>query len=199
MTWGLVALAGATVIGGAMQYKSAGKAADAQVAAADAGIEEQREARLAFEERTQPFVDIGLEAGGQLQNLLADPMQQLEQINPIVSFLRDQGFEQIQESAAAQGRLSAGGTLKDLTEFNINLAATVAPQLQNQRFNQLFNVMGAGQSAAVGQGTAALQTASNIGNLYGNIGSAQAAGAINQANALTGTIQNLAGAFGAFG
>jgi hypothetical protein len=125
--------------------------------------------------------------------------QQLEEINPIVSFLRDEGFEDIQESAAAGGRLGAGGTLRDLTQFNSDLTSTVIPQLQNQKFNQLFNVLGLGANAATGQGTAGLQTASNIGNLLGAQGAAQASGAFGRANAITGAINNVAGAAGAFG
>lgn len=127
---------------------------------------------------------------GQQQSLLA-------QVNPLVDFMRQQGFEDIQESAAARGRLGAGGTLRDLTEFNTNLAATVVPQLQQQRFNQLFNLLGLGANAAAGQGTAGLQTATNIGNLMGNIGQAQAQGAIGQANAFGGMIGGLSGIYGA--
>jgi len=128
----------------------------------------------------------------------AQPLAGLEEINPIVSFLRDQGFAQIQESAAARGRLGAGGTLQDLTRFNLDLSATVAPQLQNQRFNQLFNLAGLGANVAAGQGTAGLQTAGNIGNLLAAGGQAQAGGILGQSQAITGGIQNLAGVAGAF-
>lgn len=191
-------LGGSAIVGGLIQREASKDAAKAQQKAAEAGISEQQAAREAFEERTQPFLDIGLGAGEQLQNLLSDPMQGLEQINPMVDFLRQQGFEQIQESAAARGRLGAGGTLKDLTEFNTQLTSTIVPQLQNQRFNQLFNVLGLGANTAAGQGTAGLQTASNISNLLGAQGAAKAGGQIGQANAITGTLQNLAGTAGAF-
>lgn len=192
------AVVGGAIIGGVATSSAASKGSKAQKRAAASSIAEQREARLAFEERTEPFRQAGLEGAEQLTSFLQDPTQQLEEINPIVSFLRDQGFEQIQESAAARGRLGAGGTLEDLTRFNLDLSSTVAPQLQNQRFNQLFNVAGLGANVAAGQGTAGLQTASNIGNLFGSAGQAQAAGAAGQANAVTGTIQNIAGAAGAF-
>lgn len=127
----------------------------------------------------------------------AGPLTQLDEINPLVSFLRDEGFEGIQESAAARGRLGAGGTLKDLTRFNTQLASTVVPQLQQQRFNQLFSVLGLGANAATGQGTAALNTASNIGNLQGNIGQAQALNAQQQGQIGANLASNLAGTFGA--
>lgn len=138
--------------------------------------------------------------GGEAQPLAgeAQPLEGLEEINPIVSFLRDQGFAQIQESAAARGRLGAGGTLQDLTRFNLDLSATVAPQLQNQRFNQLFNLAGLGSNVAAGQGTAGLQTGTNISNLLSAGGQAQARGILGQSQAITGGIQNLAGLAGAF-
>tara|TARA_R110000803_G_scaffold210685_4_gene283232 strand:- start:3988 stop:4710 length:723 start_codon:yes stop_codon:yes gene_type:complete len=187
------------VLGGLVQGRATDKASDAQADSARAGISEQRSARESAEQRLQPFADIGLQAGEQLQNFLANPNQGLEEINPIVSFLRDQGFEQIQESAAAGGRLGAGDTLKDLTQFNTDIASTIAPQLQNQRFNQLFNVLGVGSNAAAGQGSAALNTANNVSNLLGNVGQAQGNKAIGRSNAITGTIDNLSSAFGAFG
>lgn len=192
------AAVGASIGGAVAGAGAASEAAAAGERAAAAGISEQEAARLAFEERTEPFRQAGLEGAEQLTSFLQDPTQQLEQINPIVSFLRDQGFEQIQESAAARGRLGAGGTLQDLTRFNLDLSATVAPQLQNQRFNQLFNVAGLGANVAAGQGTAGIQTAGNISNLLGAGGRAEAGGITGTTNALLGGIQNVAGAAGAF-
>jgi len=192
------AILGSAAVGGILGHKASGDAADAQTEAAQLGIGEQQAAREQAQAAAQPFVDIGLSAGDQLQNLISDPNQQLGEINPVVDFLRNQGFEQIQELAAADGRLGAGGTLKDLTQFNADLTSTIVPQLQNQRFNQLFNVLGLGQNAAAGQGSAALQTGTNISNLLGNVGQAQAGQAINQSNAITGGLQNLAAGAGAF-
>jgi len=190
------AILGAAVIGGVAQGVGSSKAAKATVKGNDAAIAEQRAAREAFFKRTQPFVDFGLESIEGLRSLLFDPTAGLDEINPIVDILRNQGFEQIQETAAAGGRLGAGGTLKDLTQFNSDLTTTVIPQLQNQRFNQLFSVLGLGQNAAVGQGTAALQTGSNIGNFLSSSGRAQSEGIVGQTNALTNTLGNFASAFG---
>jgi len=186
------AVIGAAVIGGVVGVSSSKRGAAATKGAAEAGILEQRAAREAFEARTEPFRALGVAGAEQLTSFLQDPSQALD--NPVANFLRDQGFEQIQESAAARGRLGAGGTLQDLSRFQTNLAGT----LQNQRFNQLFNVAGLGANVAAGQGTAALQTGTNIANLLGVQGQAQAAGIAGQAQAITGTLQNITGAFGAF-
>lgn len=189
-------LAAISGLGAISQHNAAGDQADAIASGNDAAIAEQRAAREAFFERTQPFVDFGLGAGQSLMDLLNNSEAGLDQINPVVDILRNQGFEQIQESAAAQGRLGAGGTLKDLTQFNTDLTTTVIPQLQNQRFNQLFNVLGLGANAASGQGTAALNTSSNISNLLSDTGKARGNKAVNQSNAFTNALSTGAQFFG---
>jgi len=194
-----LAILGSAIIGGAIQSSSSKRSTKAQTAGSNAAIAEQRAAREDFFERTQPFVDLGLEAGGQLKNLLSDPTAGIDEINPVVDILRNQGFESIQESAAAGGRLGAGGTLKDLTQFNSDLTTTVIPQLQNQRFNQLFSVLGLGQNAAVGQGSAALSTSSNISDFQRSIGQAKGSGIVDQSNIFTNALGNFSQAAGAFG
>ena len=297
MSWIATAIIGGAVIGGVVQHKAAGKAADAQQGAAQTAanasdrasllqIEELRAAREESLALRQPFIDLGKQAVGQFQNALAptgqrlgeldgaegelipagnalqaptlapltvtpfqqnfsDPMAQLSEINPIVSFLREQGFDAIQESAAAGGRLGAGDTLKDLARFDANLNSTLVPGLQQQRFgqelaqndlafnqgvtqfnqglqanqqqlnaqqqgyNQLFNLATLGGNAAAGAGSNALASAGQVSNVLGanaaNVGNAAlvggnaaAQGYLNQSNAFTGTLSNLAGVAGAF-
>lgn len=193
------AIVGTAIVSGVVQSNAADDAAKATRRASGAAIKSQEAAQAESRELAQPFIDIGLGAGDQLQKLMGDPLAGIEEINPVVSFLRDQGFQDIQESAAAKGRLGAGGTLQDLTEFNTNIAATVAPGLQQQKFNQLFNVLGLGQNAAAGQGTQALATGANVGNLQMASGQAQGNAAINRANAITNTLDQATGAFSATG
>jgi hypothetical protein len=137
---------------------------------------------------------IGAEARGSLQNLLSDPNQSLEQINPVASFLQEQGFRKIREGGAGGGR----NVDRDLSEFQTGLTSTLVPQFQNQRFNQLFNVLGLAQNAEAGQATQSLNTASNIGNLLGQGAQAQAGGILGKNQAQLGAIQNVLGAAGAF-
>jgi hypothetical protein len=211
---------GASLIGGGSSLLEGREIRDAgrrQERAARTAAEGQQEALESFERRTQPFADIGLSAGDPLQQLLGIAPQQrgggigpakpgsiqqqsipmLEEVNPLVGFLRDQGFEQIQESAAAGGRLGAGGTLKDLTEFNTQLGATVVPQLQQQRFNQLFNLLGLGSNVTTGQGTAGIQTAGNVGNLLQQGAAARGAGDVGFARGIGQGVSDAAGIFGA--
>lgn len=208
VTTAVVATAAATAYSANKQADAAKDAAKAQERSAEAGISEQRLARESFEERTDPFRQVGLAAArpilselgiaipDELSGLLpaAQPTSGAGQVSPLFDFLRGEGFEDIQESAAAQGRLRSGGTLRDLSQFNTNLAG----QFQQQRFNQLFNLLGLGSNVAAGQGTAGLQSATNISNLLGNIGQAQAQGSIGQANAVSQGISGLTGTLGAY-
>ena len=183
-----------------LSRKSSKDATRAQTKAADQSAQVQREALQSFEERTEPFRATGIAAGVPLlaelgievpQELLdqagltepPDPTQ-AGQINPLVDFLRREGFEDIQESAAAQGRLRSGGTLEDLTQFNTDLALNA----QQQRFNQLFSLLGLGANAATGQGTAALSTGTNLSNILQNRGEAQAQGIVDRANLFNQTL-----------
>jgi len=141
--------------------------------------------------------------------------------NPILDFLRTEGFRVRREAGAGGGR----NVDRDLAEFQAGLATTVAPQLQQQRFtqqrqlrgqalaeraglrqdalaenqqriNNLFNILGVAQNSAVGAGNAGLQTANNIGSSLANIGHAQAAGALGASQANQNLIGNLTGAAG---
>lgn len=199
MAWVATAIIGTAVVGGIVQTGAAKDQAKATGRANREAIRAGESADLRAQEIRQPFVDIGLEAGEQLRGLIADPNQGLEEINPIVDFLRKEGFEDIQESAAAGGRLGAGGTLRDLTQFNTDLTATIVPQLQNQKFNQLFNLLGLGSNAASGQATGTQSTAVNTQNLLSSTGVAQGNAAIQQSNAFTSALSAIPGAIGAFG
>lgn len=199
-----------TIVGDTLTAgKEEKEAARVQQQGMRSAIDEQRSAREAFEERTQPFVDVGLTAVNPLMEFLSQQSgpqpQTIEEINPVVEFLRREGFEDIQESAAAAGKLRSGGTLQDLTRFNTQLAATVAPQIQQQklnaqqqRFNQLFNILGIGQSSAVGQGQAALQSGRGIAGLQAGIGTAGAQGILGAEGARDQARSDIAGFLGGY-
>lgn len=180
--------------------RAAGRAADLASAGQQGLIDEARAAREEFRELSAPFLQAGQAGIDPLLQLLGiggdGQPALLEEINPLVSFLRDQGFEQIQESAAGRG--FTGGTLNELADFNTQLASTVVPQLQQQRFNQLFNLVGLGANTATGVGTAGLQSAQTIGQGLANIGNIQGQGAINRANVVGSGLSDLAllGGFG---
>ncbi len=70
MSW---VVAGTTLVVGAYQASEAEDAEDAQFAANNRAMDEQRAARLDFNERTDPFRELGLSAAPALLELLGLP------------------------------------------------------------------------------------------------------------------------------
>lgn len=70
MTWGMVAVAGATVVGGALSASAAGKAASTQADAADRAADLQYQQYLKGVELQEPFRQAGLQGQNRLMTLL---------------------------------------------------------------------------------------------------------------------------------
>lgn len=191
MSWGAVAIAAGSVIGGALSNKGAKDAAKAQGAAGDAAIYEQRAAREQFQQNIAPFLNAGQQALPQL-NALASGDYSGFLNSPDYQFANQQGLQALDRSAAARGSLFSGGADADRIAFGQGLASQ---QLGTHR-NYLMNLASMGQNAAVGAGTAAQNTANSIGSILQNQGQAQAAGAINSANSWGNALQGVAGAAG---
>lgn len=108
---------------------------------------------------------------------------------PGYDFRMSQGQDSIEASAAARGGLYSGAAMRDALTFGQDYATS--------EYGNYLSRLGAradtGLSAATQSGVASQAAAGNIGNALGNIGNAQSAGAIGQANAWTGGMQNLAG------
>jgi hypothetical protein len=88
MSWGGVIAGVGAVAGGVISSKGADKgskrAAEAQVQAAELGIEEQRLAREALEQRLQPFVEFGGAASPYLQQLMGLPTEQAQRLQALL-------------------------------------------------------------------------------------------------------------------
>lgn len=190
--------------------------------AAMAGIEVQKEGLANIRQDLNPFVNSGR---GQLDNLnsflnndfnptsgLVNP--QNIQADPGYQFRLNQGFDQIQNSAAARGKLSSGGTLSALEDYRQGLNNTFVSQdtnrlmglrdqgfrenmaMNSNRFNQLFDASRMGQNAAAQTGTAESGTANNITDLLGQSGNAMAAGGMGAAQSYGQGAQNAVGIAG---
>lgn len=101
-------------------------------------------------------------------------------------FQLDQGQKSIDNSAASQGGLFSGATLKAQQQFGQGIAA----QGYDNYLNRLSGGAAAGQAAAGNQANAGINYASGAGQAYANMGNAGAAGAIGVGNALNTGIQN---------
>lgn len=155
------------------------KAAQAQVQAGDRAIAAQNTALETARGDLEPFRS----AGGAALNPLIDFVSK----GPESDLERTEGFTQIQNSAAAGGKLRSGGTLKELTRFN----SMLNQRNRGQRFNELFNLATLGSNAASGQATATLGTADRVGETLTGQGNATAAGKIGSANASRNTLFSL--------
>lgn len=110
---------------------------------------------------------------------------------PGYDFRMQTGMDALQSSAAARGGLYSGAAMRDALKFGQDYGS-------NEYGNYLAR-LGAradtGLNAATMSGNASQQAAAGVSNALGNIGNAQAAGAIGMGNAFTGGIQNALGAW----
>lgn len=209
MSWVAVAVAGATLVSGAMSSRAQGKAgaqaAGAQVQAAQLDVDERRRQFDLVQELFQPFIQAGTDSLQQQQALtgLLGPDEQRRAIqllesSPMFTELAKQGETALLQNASATGGLRGGNIQAALAQYR--------PQLLNQQIQQQFaNLAGltqVGQSSAAGVGTGAIQTGAGIGSAYQNMGAAIAGGALarGQASAnMWGTIPETIGVYRAAG
>ena len=179
--------------------KAADRAADAQTAAAQMGVEENRRQFDFIQELMKPYVDSGKTALNQQMGMLglngAAAQQQAIgalQNSPFFQAQLNQGTNAILQNASATGGLRGGNTQAALAQF--------APQLLQQTFqNQLANVgqlATQGQNAAAGVGAQAANTGNQNAALFGDIGQARAGAALARGQNTQDLIGSLAGAAG---
>ena len=195
----------AAVVGGvassAMQGKAAGKAADAQEAASEASIAEQRRQFDAMQALLKPYADAGTQSLSSQQTLLGlngtDAQQQaIEQLKkgPAYTSAMQSGSNLITQNAAATGGLRGGNVQDALGRYGGDLLTNL---VQNQ-FTNLGGLTSLGQNAAAQTGNAGMQSANAISNALTQGGAAQAGGYIAKGNAQAGMINSVTGGLGAF-
>ncbi len=198
------AVVGATVAASAysasQSKKAAGKAADAQSEASEAGIAEQKRQYDKMVELLSPYVRSGtaaLEAQQGILGLNGQGAQErairgIEGSEYFKSTAR-QGENAILQNASATGGLRGGNTQGALAQFRPQLLN----QLVQQQYQNLGGITSLGQNAAAQQGNAGMQSAANIGNLLSQSGAAQAGGILGAQQAQNQFIGNLVGLGGA--
>lgn len=216
-------VAGAAVVGGVI---SSGAASDAAGEQADAARNAQNISQSEFNTITSqeaPFVQGGYGAQSQLNYLLGNgtagvgdtagsspaggfgsltkpfTMDDFQQLSPAYNFQKQQGTQGVLNAdASGQGSMS-GSALKDLTNYNQNLANTsfnnAFNQYQTQQgniFSRLSGVAQLGQNAAANTGQQGTALAGQAAQSATNIGTANAAGTIGSANSITGALSSAA-------
>lgn len=205
MSWGFVAVAGATVATSAYsakeQRKAASQASGAQIESADKAVAESARQFDDIKALMAPYVEGGEKSLTLQQDFLglsgpeaeAAAIQGIQQ-GPQFGSLVQQGEEAILQNAAATGGLRGGNVQGALAQYRPQILS----DLINQRFSQLGGLTSLGQNAAAMQGTAGMQTAQDIGGQYTQQGAARAGEAMarGQANAqFASTIGNIGGMF----
>lgn len=180
--------------------KAAKKASKAQSESAEAGVEEQRRQFDKLVELLSPYTKAGpqsLKAQQDILGLSGAPAQQRAisgiEKSPYFQATAKQGESAILQNAAATGGLRGGNTQGALAQFRPALLNS----LVQQQYQNLGGITSLGQNSAAQQGNAGMQSASNIGNLLAQQGSAQAGGIIGAQNAQNQLIGNLIGLGGA--
>jgi hypothetical protein len=108
---------------------------------------------------------------------------------PGYDFRLNEGMNALNASHAARNGVMSGAAVRDSLKYNQDYASN--------EYGNFLSRLGAradtGMNAAQMSGQSSQQAAAGVSNALGNIGNAQAAGAIGRGNAFTGGIQNLAG------
>lgn len=190
-------VAGSQLVGSSMQASAAGDAAAAQGAASQAGIEEQRRQFDEMRKLLQPYTEAGLPALEQQQTLLGLKGPEAEQAaiarltgGETFKALAQQGENALLQNAAATGGLRGGNLQAALGQFRPQLLSN----LIEQQYGRLGGMTSMGQASAAGVGAAGMETGTNIANLLGQQGAAEAGGILGEAKAY-GQLFNLPGQF----
>lgn len=203
MTWGITAVAGATLVSGAMGASAAKDAARTQADAANRAADVQREMFNVTNEQQAPYREAGYSA---LKDIAGSkdyfthqygPEDFTAGLDPSYAFRLQQGQMATNAAANRAGGMVSGNALQGIQDYTQGLASTeygnAFNRYQTQRgniYNTLSSIAGLGQTS-LGQTTpAATSTAGSIGQALIGAGSAQAAGTIGAANAIGGGIQN---------
>lgn len=206
MSWGIVAGAAATVVGGVLssnaQKSAANQASQAQIQSAQLGVDEQRRQFDAVQKLLAPYVNAGTGALTQQQNLLGlnggSAQQQAIagiQSSPQFNALKQSGEQSILANASATGGLRGGNVQGALAQFSPNLLS----QLIEQQYGRLGGISSMGQASAAGVGSAGMQTGQGIANLLQQQGAAQAGNALAEGKAQGSLYGGIGSAIGQLG
>ena len=185
-----------SVTGANKQAKAAQNAANIQAAAADKSSQIQKDMFEQVRGDLNPYRTAGSDALAQLMgkmqpNGFFNQTYQGQDIydDPSYQFRVNQGNNAIQGSAAAQGGVLSGATLKALQNYGQESASQEYQNAYNRfnadqtnQYNRLSNLVGIGQNAAAQTGNAGTQTAQALANNTMQGANAKSAGTIAAGN-----------------
>ena len=207
MTWGMTAVAGATLVSGYMGSQAAKGAAQTQ---ADAASRAQDQLLAAGQEAKQgytPYTEAGKTALSDLSVNRPYFQQQFTNkdlnayLAPGYEFRLGQGQRANLQASNLTGGAVSGNAMRSLQDYTQNFASgeykDAFNQFQAQRtniYNQLSDIAKMGLTAQQGSANAVLGTGTNIASITSGLGNAQAASQIAQGNILGNTAQGVGNA-----
>jgi len=201
----VVGAAAVGAAGSAYASKKSSSAAQTQAASADRASQIQWDMYDQTRKDLDPYKQAGDTALSQLMGQMT-PDGYFNQTytgqdiynDPSYQFRLQQGQDAIQSSAAAQGGLLSGATLKALQNYGQESASQEYSNAYNRfnadqtnRYNRLSNLVGIGQNAAAQVGNAGAQTAQAVANNTMAGANSIAAGQVASANNWANTANNL--------
>jgi hypothetical protein len=205
MTWGMTAIAGATVVGGIMTSQAAKSAANQYQDSANKGLQYNQQMFDTINAQNQPYRDIG-QKGANLYGIMADngyltaspSMDDLTRLMPNYKFGMQQGLGQFNSQVNAAGGAVSGNAIQGGQMFAQDYAGNALNNAMNQyqanRTNVVSNVnalTGVGQNANTTTANAATGASANSTSLLSSIGNAQAQGTMGATNAWTSGLNNI--------
>jgi hypothetical protein len=205
MSWGAVIIGGGALLGGLAasdaQRSAGNKAGDAQVRAAQLGIDETKRQFDAIQKLLSSFVTGGTAAFGAQGDLagLNGADKQAAAIaaiqgSPQFGALTKQGEDAILSNASATGGLRGGNTQGALAQFRPALLSG----LIDQQYGRLGGLASVGQNAAAGVGNAGMHSGDMISQLLQQQGAARAGAALSGGAANVGAINAFGQGLGAY-
>ena len=183
-----------SVISGIVGANAAGSAADSQAGAADRASATQLKMYEAGRADTMPWRVAGANALTQLQEKLRTGPGEYTK-SPGYDFRLAEGVKTFENSSSAKGNVLSGATAKALTRYGQDYATGDYQNFLANYYQSLTpyqSLAGIGQTTAMQNAAQGNAVGANVGQNMINAGNAQAAGSINQANAITGAANNAA-------
>lgn len=204
MTWGMTAIAGATLVTGYMGAQAAKSSARMQADAASAAAANERAMYEQSREDLAPYRESGYTALKDIEKIKPfltaqfGPEQFGQYLDPSMAFRQRLGTQATERLANVGGGAISGNTMRALTDYGQNLASTeygnAFNRFQTERgniYNTLANIAGMGQNA-VNTGVNATQNlASQMTGLTTGSAAALGAGNVGAANAYSGAVGNI--------
>lgn len=209
-----------SIIGANKQAKAAKNAANAEIEAAQLGIDEQRRQFDLSREDQKPFLETGTAGiqelgrrlgvsgdassagyGGLLKNFTTQDFE----TDPGYAFRLAEGQKALDRVASKNGKVFSGGALKDANSWAQGLASQEFQNAydrfntdQTTIYNRLAGISGTGQTAANTLGTLGANEANQISDLGTQQGNARASGIIGQNNAWQTGLNAIGNTLGSF-